>query len=257
MWHAAFAALGPVDGQDLRGLSDGQLLMRRDSYERETAWAPRWVSDELRQVRTGADDAERDAVLSAARAEAARKQDEHDQAQLHDTLARSQQAMAERYRGFEEQFARTMEARQAWEETTRQQRHDALAAHSEYMRRHPDTDLPPLKSAEPAPLTEEERAQLHAPAATPVVPVERDDQHQAKTPPEGKADAPQSSLDWWRDFEERAADADQALTREQAEAEAAGQPWPPVREPAAAGAEPEPKAEDGPAVEHQARASPS
>src|SRR5208282_6074203 len=78
-----------------------------------------------------------------------------------------------------------------------------------------------------------------------------DDQHQAMTPPEGKADAPQSSLDWWREFEERIADADQALTREQAEAEAAGQPWPPVREPAAAGAEPEPKAEDGPAVEHQ------
>ena len=251
MWHAAFAALGPVDGQDLRALSDGQLLMRRDSYERETAWAPRSVSEELRQVRTGADDAERDAVLSAARAEAARKQEDHDLAQLHDTAARSQQAMAERYRGFEEQFARTMEARQAWDETTRQQRHDALAAHTEYMLRHPDTDLPPLKSAEPAQLTEEERAQLHAPAATPVVPVEGDDQHQAKTPPEGKADAPQSSLDWWREFEERIADADQALTREQAEAEAAGQPWPPVREPAAAGAEPEPKAEDGPAVEHQ------
>ena len=104
-----------------------------------------------------ADTAERDAVLSAARAEAARKQEEHDQAQLHDTLARSQQAMAERYRGFEGQFARTQEARQAWEETTRQQRHDALAAHTEYVRRNPDTDLPPLKSAEPQQPTEEER----------------------------------------------------------------------------------------------------
>ena len=164
MWHAAFAALGPVDGQDLRALSDGQLLMRRDSYERETAWAPPWAGDQLRQVRVAADNAERDAVLSAARAEAARKQEEHDQAQLHDTLARSQQAMAERYRGFEEQFARTQEARQAWEETTRQQRHDALAAHSEYVRRNPDTDLPPLKSAEPQQPTEDEQAQLHAPA---------------------------------------------------------------------------------------------
>ena len=273
MWHAAFAALGPVDGQDLRGLSDGQLLMRRESYERETAWAPRWVSDELRQVRTGADDAERDAVLSAARAEAARKQEEHDLAQLHDTLARSQQAMAERYRGFEAEFAKTMEARQAWEEATRQQRHDALAAHTEYVRRHPDTDLPPLKSQEPPILTEEERAQLHAPAGTQEVPAEHDDQHQAETAPEvtggartepvvsgtehdldpaGPADAePQSSLDWWREFEERVATADRALTREQAEAEAAGQPWPPVREPAAAEAEPELQAADEPVGEHQ------
>ena len=164
MWHAAFAALGPVDGQDLRGLSDGQLLMRRDSYERETAWAPRWVSDELRAARQCADDAERDAVLSAARAEAARKQEEHDQAQLHEGKAWLSRTMAERHRSNEAEFAKTMEARKDWEETTRQARHDALAAHSEYMRRHPDTDLPPLKSAEPDMPSEEEQAQLHAPA---------------------------------------------------------------------------------------------
>ena len=90
---------GRRDGQDLRGLSDGQLLMRRGQYERETAWAPQWVGDQLQRVRTGADDAEREAVLSSARAEAARKRDEHDQARLHDTLAGSQRAMAGRYPG--------------------------------------------------------------------------------------------------------------------------------------------------------------
>ena len=124
MWHAAFAALGPVDGPDLRALSDGQLLMRRGSYERETAWAPPWVSGELRAARQCADDAERDAVLSAARAEAARKQEEHDLAQVHDTLAQSQRAMAGRHRSNEERFAKTMEARKDWEEITRQARHD-------------------------------------------------------------------------------------------------------------------------------------
>jgi len=164
LWHAAFAALGPVDGQDLRGLSDGQLLMRRDSYAAETAWAPRWVSAELQAARQCAADAERDAVLSAARAEAARKQEEHDQAQLHEGKAWLSRTMAERHRSNEERFARTMEARRDWEETTRQARHDALAAHSEYIRRHPDTDLPPLKSAEPDRLSEEEQAQLHQPA---------------------------------------------------------------------------------------------
>ena len=228
MWHAAFNALGPADGQDLRALSDGQLLMRRDSYERETAWAPRWVSDELGQVRIGADDAERDAVLSAARAEAAHKQEQHDLAQLHETAARSQRAMAERYRGFEEHFARTMEARQAWEETTRQARHDALAAHTEYMLRHPDNDLPPLKSAEPAQLTDEERAQVHVPAEPRDVPAEPRD-----VPAEHDGQQEQSSLDWWHEFEGRVAKADQALTQQRAEAEAAGQPWPPVHEPEA------------------------
>ena len=166
MWHAAFAALGPVDGQDLRGLSDGQLLMRRDSYERETVWAPRWVSNELRAARQCADDAERDAVLSSARAEAARKQEEHDQAQLHEGKAWLSRTMAGRHRSNEAEFAKTMEARKDWEETTRQARHDALAAHSEYMRRHPATDLPPLKSAEPDRPSEEEQAQLHQSAET-------------------------------------------------------------------------------------------
>ena len=166
MWHAAFAALGPVDGPDLRALSDGQLLMRRNSYESETAWAPRWVSHELRAARQCADDAERDAVLSAARAEAARKQEEHDQAQLHEGKAWLSRTMAERHRSNEAQFAKTMEARKDWEETTRQARHDALAAHTEYIRRHPDTDLPPLKSAEPDRPSEEEQAQLRQSAET-------------------------------------------------------------------------------------------
>ena len=162
-WHAAFAALGPVDGQDLRGLSDGQLLNRRNSYEAETAWAPRWVGDELRQVRIGADTAERDAVLSAARAEAARKQEQRELAETHEAMADSQRAMAEHYRRMESEFAETMETRREWEETTRQARHDALAANSEYLRRRPDTDLPPMKSAEPPRLAEEESAQIHVP----------------------------------------------------------------------------------------------
>ena len=71
-WHAAFAALGPVDGVDLRKETDGRLLNLRASYEAETAWAPRFVGDELRQVRLGADDMGRDAVLADARAKAAR-----------------------------------------------------------------------------------------------------------------------------------------------------------------------------------------
>ena len=39
-WHEALAALGPVDGPDVRGMPDGMLLHLRDTYPVETAWAP-------------------------------------------------------------------------------------------------------------------------------------------------------------------------------------------------------------------------
>ena len=39
-WHEAFAALGPADGPDVRGMPDGRLLHLRDTYPIETAWAP-------------------------------------------------------------------------------------------------------------------------------------------------------------------------------------------------------------------------
>ena len=49
-WHEALAALGPSDGPDARGMPDGTLLHLRDTYPVETAWAPPWVGDKLRQV---------------------------------------------------------------------------------------------------------------------------------------------------------------------------------------------------------------
>jgi hypothetical protein len=47
----AFAAVGPADGPDVRGVPDGILLHLRDTYPTETAWAPQHVGDELRQPR--------------------------------------------------------------------------------------------------------------------------------------------------------------------------------------------------------------
>ena len=159
-WHAAFAALGPVDGVDLRKEPDGRLLNLRASYEAETAWAPRFVGDELRQVRLGAGDMGRDAVLADAQAKAARERGEEETAALHETHAASARANEAFYRGAEAKFAETMEARAAWEQHTEQGRHKAVAAHTEYMRRHPDAELPPMRSAEPPKPAEEERAQL-------------------------------------------------------------------------------------------------
>ena len=64
-WHAALRALGRVDGIDLRACTDGELWLRRSTYERETAWAPPYVAEELRLARI----AERDAHVNAIRAE--------------------------------------------------------------------------------------------------------------------------------------------------------------------------------------------
>ena len=70
-WHEALAALGPADGPDVRGMPDGTLLHLRDTYPIETAWAPRYVGDELRQVRAAARQARLAAIRAAA--EAARR----------------------------------------------------------------------------------------------------------------------------------------------------------------------------------------
>jgi hypothetical protein len=92
-WYEVLAALGPVDGPDVRGIPDGRLLHLRDTYPIETAWAPQWVGDELRQVRAGA----REAGLAAARADAdaaAAERSGHQQAAArHRVLAASYQAM--------------------------------------------------------------------------------------------------------------------------------------------------------------------
>src|SRR5438874_3664113 len=50
-WHTGLSAMAKVDGIDVRGLSDGQLHARRAAAQRETAWAPKYVGNELRLAR--------------------------------------------------------------------------------------------------------------------------------------------------------------------------------------------------------------
>lgn len=148
-WHEAFAVLGPVDGPDVRGLPDGTLLHLRDTYPIETAWAPKWVGDELRQVRLGAREARLAAIRADAEAKAAvRSGDEHSAARQQ-ILASSYQAMHDAYRERETVFVTTMADRDDWEQATRQQRHLAVAADAELRRRDPDQYFP--HSAQPNP----------------------------------------------------------------------------------------------------------
>ncbi len=150
-WYEAVAALGRVDGPDVRSMPDGRLLHLRDTYPVETAWAPQWVGDDLRQVRTAAREAQLTAFRVAAEATAAERLGHYEAAARHQRLAASYQMLHAAYRQREAVFGAVMADRADWERATRAQRHLAVAADAELRRRHPDQRFPPLRSAEPQP----------------------------------------------------------------------------------------------------------
>ena len=159
-WHQALAALGPADGPDVRGMPDGRLLHLRDTYPVETAWAPRYVGDELRQVRAAAWDARLAGLRAAAEARAAGHRGDHDHAAARHKLAAGYQALERAYRQRETVFAQTMADRADWDTATRAQRQLAVAADAELRRRHPGQYFSPLRSAEPEPATGAQRDEL-------------------------------------------------------------------------------------------------
>ena len=159
-WHKALAALGPADGPDVLGMPDGRLLHLRDTYPIETAWAPQYVGDELRQVRAAARDARLAGIHAAAEADAAQRHGDQENASRHRELAASYQAMHDAYRERETVFAAVMADRADWDAATRAQRHLAVAADAELRHRHPDQHYPPLRSAEPGSVTPAQRAEL-------------------------------------------------------------------------------------------------
>jgi conjugative relaxase-like TrwC/TraI family protein len=157
-WHEALAALGPVDGPDVRGMSDGKLLHLRDTYPIETAWAPQYVGDELRQMRAAALEARLAGLRASAEAAAAGKRGDPGTAARQQELAVSYHALHQAYRQREDVFAATMADRADWDAATRAQRHLAVAADAEVRRRHPDQHFSPLRSAEPEPADDTQRA---------------------------------------------------------------------------------------------------
>ena len=150
-WHEAVASLGPADGPDVRGMPDGRLLHLRDTYPIETAWAPPWVGDQLRQIRAAAWDARLTGLRAGA--EAARQRGDPDTAARQQELAASYHALHQLYQQRETILATTMADRADWDTATRAQRHLAIAADTELRRRHPAQHYPPLRSAEPATAT--------------------------------------------------------------------------------------------------------
>jgi hypothetical protein len=167
-WHEALAALRPVDGPDVRGMPDGRLLHLRDTYPTETAWAPQYVGDELRQVRAAAWQARLAGLRASAEATAADRRGERDTAARQRQLGDSYQALHEAYRQRETVFAAIMVDRADWDAATRTQRHLAVAADAELRRRHPGQRYPPLRSAEPQGATQAQRDELTLTAEQPI-----------------------------------------------------------------------------------------
>ena len=158
-WHEALAALGPVTGPDVRGMPEGRLWHLRDTYPVETAWAPHYVGDELRQVRAAAREARLAGLRAAAEAAAAGQNSDLHTAARQQELAASYHALHQAYQQRETIFAATMADRADWEAATRAQRQLAVAADAELRRRHPGQPLPPLRSAEPEPATDTQHAE--------------------------------------------------------------------------------------------------
>jgi hypothetical protein len=141
-------------------MPDGRLLHLRDTYPVETAWAPRYVGDELRQVRAAAWDARLAGLRAAAEARAAGHRGYPGRAAAGHKLAAGYQALERAYRQRETVFAQTMTDRADWDKATRAQRQLAVAADAELRRRHPGQYFAPLRSAEPEPATSTQRAEL-------------------------------------------------------------------------------------------------
>ena len=141
-------------------MPDGMLLHLRDTYPTETAWAPQYVGDELRQVRAAAWQARLGGLRAGAEATAAANRDQHDRATQQRDLAASYQALHQAYQHRETVFAAIMADRADWDIATRAQRHLAVAADAELRRRHPGQHYPPLRSAEPPPASAAQRAEL-------------------------------------------------------------------------------------------------
>jgi AAA domain len=166
-WHQALVALGPAGSPDVRGMPDGRLLHLRDTHPIETAWAPPYVGDQLRQVRAAAYDARLTGLRAAAEAAAATQRGDHYTAARQQDLAASYHALHQAYRQRETIFATIMADRADWDAATRAQRHLAGAADAELRRRHPDQHYPPLRSAESEPATESQQGEVTPATAEP------------------------------------------------------------------------------------------
>jgi hypothetical protein len=158
-WHTALRAINKISGIDLRDLPDSRLQLRRAQYQRELAWAPPHVAEELRLARLQARTAWENATHAS---QAATMANDQDIAARQQKLATIWHAMHTRATSLAEELASAQETRRQWAALTEPTRRMALAADLELRRRHPDAKLAPLAgTADAGPITAD-RLQTHA-----------------------------------------------------------------------------------------------
>ena len=157
LWHVAFRQLRPAEGVDLRDKNDGTLLHMRGTYATVTAYAPPYVARQLREARLGV--REQSEIASTAKAEAwfAGTQGDTQRQARQEAIAREAYDKATWFRARESEYAVADAVHREYMEKTAPERRLAVAADAEYRNRHPIEKLEPLRSAEPEPVTDEER----------------------------------------------------------------------------------------------------
>jgi conjugative relaxase-like TrwC/TraI family protein len=157
LWHAAFRQLRPPEGVDLRGKNDGSLLHMRDTYATLTGYAPRYIARQLRETRLGV--REQSQIASKAKTEAwfAGVRGDTERQARQEAIAREAYVKAAWFRARESEYAVADGVYREYMEKTAPERRLAVAADAEYRNRHPEEKLEPLRSAEPEPVTDEER----------------------------------------------------------------------------------------------------
>ena len=152
-WHSAWTALGrPEAGVEEQELSEGALRVRVKAWERELAWAPPSVDQEMKATGQTVARYEQEAAILRAQAKAAA--DDAERVALEQEAADTQ-ALAQSMREVEAQLAETAEQRAAWYVETAVTRELADRARSALADRGRDI------SAEPDRVTAEEWLQAH------------------------------------------------------------------------------------------------
>lgn len=156
-WQAAHVALRmPDEAREFAAASDGQLWAWRAAYERDTKWAPPYITHELREAHLAEDAYRAKAVHAWYRSDAATDAGERERARGE---AEEHSALAQEVGAYREALADVAAARQRWHTATETDRQRALMADTELRRRHPDQELPPLHPEEDMDRSEREPAE--------------------------------------------------------------------------------------------------
>ncbi|OXM44939.1 TrwC relaxase [Amycolatopsis thailandensis] len=145
-WRSAWRVLGrPESGRDELEMSDGQLLVRMRAWEREKAWGPEFVGQELAGTHQALDARRRDAAMRRAEADAVADEAERErmlqEAAEADALADTLAARAAELEGADE-------ARALWYAHTAETRAAADRASAEISARNLDTTPVPLVTSD-------------------------------------------------------------------------------------------------------------